>query len=287
MSTIREYASSTYQDYTTDTYKDSTSNKNKDSASNTYKEDKVNTHRDYSYLFSNTNSNADGNSFLSCLGVSGDGFSLADYASIKSGSYRKLLKAYYKKADADRSAGGDTRQNLTLMQSSANALSQSAQSLMNESLWKKKKTTVTDEKTGEKTTKSDYDWDTIIKNVKSFIEDYNDTVQRAGNSSTNGVLRNAVWMTDLTKANKNLLASAGITIGKGNKLELDEDAIKKADIGTLKLLFTGQNSYASKISQKANSISMAASGAGGTYTSSGTYASALSRVASTKIDKEV
>ncbi|MBD5531169.1 MAG: hypothetical protein HDQ98_03045 [Lachnospiraceae bacterium] len=131
MSTISEYASSTYQDY--------------------------------SYLFSNTSSNGGGNSFLACLGASGDGFSLADYASIKNGSYRKLLKAYYKKADADSSSGGDTKQNLTLMQSSANALSQSAQSLMNESLWKKKTTTVTDEKTGEKTTKNDYDWDTIIK----------------------------------------------------------------------------------------------------------------------------
>ena len=37
----------------------------------------------------------------------------------------------------------------------------------------------------------------------------------------------------------NMLAKVGITIGKGNKLELDEDALKQADIGSLKTVFTG------------------------------------------------
>ncbi len=37
----------------------------------------------------------------------------------------------------------------------------------------------------------------------------------------------------------NLLLKVGITIGKGNKLELDEDALKKANISTLKSLLMG------------------------------------------------
>ena len=41
---------------------------------------------------------------------------LSDYASIKNGSYGKLMKAYYAKQDAESaSASGDSRQKLTLI----------------------------------------------------------------------------------------------------------------------------------------------------------------------------
>jgi hypothetical protein len=98
---------------------------------------------------------------------------------------------------------------------------------------------------------------------------------------------NRAWMTSITSKNSKLLPKVGITIGKGNKLELDEDTLKESDISTLKTLFTGYNSYASQIQQKASSISNAAASAGGTYTSSGTYNSVLSSAASTKVDTEV
>lgn len=38
-------------------------------------------------------------------------------------------------------------------------------------------------------------------------------------------------------------------------MELDEETLKKAEIGTLKTLFTGHNSFTSKVFMKANSIS--------------------------------
>ena len=47
------------------------------------------------------------------------------------------------------------------------------------------------------------------------------------------------------------------SIGKGNKLELDEDELKKADISSLKTVFTGYNSFAGKTAQKAAGISVA------------------------------
>ena len=48
------------------------------------------------------------------------------------------------------------------------------------------------------------------------------------------------WMTKTTKSTESLLERAGISVGADNKLELDEDALKKADISTLKSIFTGQ-----------------------------------------------
>ena len=230
---------------------------------------KYNTNVDYSYLFGGAQTPA-----------TGGGFSLSDYASIKNGSYGKLVKAYYAKQDADKlSSGKDSVQKSTLMKNGADALKKSAEALSNDSLWEKKKT-------GEKTEANDYDWEAIIKAVKSFVEDYNDVIEKSGESNSKDVLRNAVWLTGITESNKNVLSKIGISIGKGNKMELDEEALKKADIGTFKILFTGNNSFASKVLMKANSISNAAARASGTYKSNGTYNNALSELASSKVDKE-
>ena len=214
--------------------------------------------------------------------------SLSDYSMIRSGAYGKLMKAYYAKQDAEKLSGkGDTSQKLTLMKTSADSLKKSADALNDSSLWGKKKIKKKDEKTGEEIEVEDYDWDKITKAVKSFVEDYNDVVKEAGESNTKDVLRNASWMTGMTDKNSNMLAKIGITIGKGNKLELDEDALKQADISSLKTVFTGYNSFVSKISQKATGISNAANRASATYTNNGTYSKTDSSLTSSKIDKEV
>lgn len=232
-----------------------------------------------------------GYDFSALLGgtTNSSGSLLSDYASIKNGSYGKLVKAYYAKQDAQSaSQSGDTTQKLTLMRSGADSLKKSADALNNDSLWEKKKVTKTDEKSGEKIEAEDYDWDAIIKAVKSFVEDYNFVVGEAGNSNTKNVLRNAAWMTGITDKNRNLLAKVGITIGKGNKLELDEDALKKADISSLKTVFTGYNSFVSKISGKAGSISNAAARTKAvTYTGSGSYSDTLSRLVSGTVDERI
>lgn len=234
-----------------------------------------------------------GYDFSALLGrtTNSSGNLLSDYASIKNGSYGKLLKAYYAKQNAENAAlSGDTTQKLTLMRSSADSLKKSADALNNDALWEKKKIRKKDEETGEEIEAEDYDWDAITKAVKSFIEDYNSVVEQAGNSETKNVLRNAAWMTSITDKTQNLLLQVGIIVGKGNKLKLDEDALKKAHITTLKSLFTGYGSFADKISQKAGSISNAAArtkGVDKTYTSRGSYSDTLSKLFSSTIDEKV
>lgn len=162
---------------------------------------KYNSNVDYSALFGETSNS-------SSLGGTNI---LSDYASIKNGSYGKLLKAYYAKQDAEKTAGtGDTSQKLTLMKTSANSLKKSADALNASSLWEKKKIKKKDEKTGEETEVEDYDWEAITKAVKSFIEDYNDVVKEAGESNTKDVLRNAAWMTGMMDKSSNIQAVAVI-----------------------------------------------------------------------------
>ena len=236
-----------------------------------------NTNADYSYLFGGTPTTLGGGSF-----------SLSDYASIKNGSYGKLLKAYYAKQDADKAvSGSDSIQKATLMKTGANVLKKSADALNNKELWEKKKLKKKDEKTGEEIEVEDYDWEAITKAVKSFVEDYNEVIEQAGDSNSKDVLRNALWMTGIVEANENMLSKISITIGKGNKLELDEETLKKADITTFKTLFVGHNSFGDKVSMKANSISNAAAWSSGTYKNNGTYNNTLSELASSKMNKEV
>ena len=238
---------------------------------------KYNTNADYSYLFGATQ-----------VASTSGSFSLADYASIKNGSYGKLLKAYYAKQDADKANSGvDSVQKSTQMKTGADALKKSADVLNNDELWEKKKIKKKDEKTREEIEVEEYDWNAITKAMKSFVENYNAVVEQAGDSNSKDVLRNAVWMTGMTEANENMLSKIGITIGKGNKMELDEEVLKKADINTLKNFFTGHNSFADKISMKANSISHAAARVCGTYKSNGIYNNSLSELVSKKVDEEV
>lgn len=129
--------------------------------------------------------------------------------------------------------------------------------------------------------------------MKSFVDDYNTVVEQTGTSDTESVLRQAVWMTDTTEKTQKLLSKIGLNIGKGNKLELDEDALKKANINTLKSMFSGHGSFADKVSGKAGSISRAAASAAAaakaraTYTRNGKYSNTMENWLSGTVDKKV
>ncbi len=258
---------------------------------------KYNTNMDYSSLFG-------GGAPYIDSGAGGllDGINVADYAMIKNGSYGKLMKSYYAKKDADKLAQtGDSSKALTLMRSSADSLKKSAEALGDASLYEKKKFKKKDESTGEEIEVEDYDWDAITKAVKTFVDDYNSVVEQAGNSETKNVLRNAAWMTSITEKAGNLLSKVGITIGKGNKLEFDEEVLKKKttlgksdieldNISTLKSLFTGYVSFAGQIAQKVSAVSSAAARTKGvdvTYNKNGAYSDTLSKLFSSTVDEKV
>jgi hypothetical protein len=199
-------------------------------------------------------------------------FSLTDYMSIKNGSYGKLLKAYYKKQDAEETEATETeKKQLTLLKGNADGLKNAALDLMDEDLFEKKTIKTKDEKTGTETETEDYDWDAITKTVNSFVEKYNSVIKSAGDSDNTGVSRNTSWLTQLTTSNTNLLSSVGITINSDNTLKVDEDTLKSSNVSTLKVLFQGANSFADKVVRKAAQIGSAA--VSGTSSSASAYTS--------------
>ncbi len=226
----------------------------------------VNSGSDLSTLFSGlSTSSSDSSSSL-----------LSDYASIKNGSYGKLVKAYYAKNSSKATTDEETKTNNSNVTSGATSLKVAADALISDTkLFTKSKTTK--DENGVETT--DYDWDSITKKVQNFVDSYNDTVKNSLDSTSNSVLSSTLSMVKGTAANSNMLKSVGITIGENNKLVLDKDALKASDINDLKSLFSGVGSYAYSVSSSASNIGNAAAKATATYTSDGSY-SGLTSVSS-------
>lgn len=185
------------------------------------------------------------------------GINYVDYATIRSGSYFKLLNAYYGEGNTSEQAGEllststskDDSKTLARIEGAASEMKESAGALLasgKKSVFEK--VTVTD---AQGATKTDYNTDAIYKAVHAFVDDYNKLLDEAEESNTTNILRAARTMVNYSKVNERLLARVGITIGEGNTLKIDEKAFREADMGEVKSLFQTRGSYGYQIQTQA------------------------------------
>lgn len=210
-----------------------------------------------SYFNTNNNTNSskksnDTSGISNLFANSGSGV-LGDYALIQSGSYKKLMQAYYKSV-SESGENEDSTKDMLTAKSDASTLNKTAAGLVDnkklfESLKDKDGKEILDED-GNKT----YDRDGIKKAVQSFVDEYNALLDSAGELNNTSVLSKTLRMVKDVDVNSNLLNKVGIKIGSDNKLTIDEEKFAKADISDLKTLFNGKNSLADKISQKSAQI---------------------------------
>lgn len=218
---------------------------------------------------------SDSNSGYNINGTGSTSSMLGDYSLIKTGSYKKLLKAYYKTQDADKnstsSSGSvsneeaDSTGTLLNVKSDAESLKNATDALKKDALYQ---STGQDE-SGNKV----YDREGIKKAVKQYVSAYNSYLDTAGKVENTGILSRTLRMVKTTSANQSLLSEVGITIGKDNKLTLDETKLDKAHTTTLSSLFEGYGSYGNTVSQKASESYQLANSAAysNTHASSYTY----------------
>ena len=130
--------------------------------------------QDYSFLFSSMSSSKSGSNNLFTS------INLADYNSIKTGTYGKLLKAYYKKEDTDSTDTTSKKTSATTtevsyakelkeVQTDANALRDSASALMQR---------------GSKSVFKDEDMKKVYTAVSDFVKDYNTLMESGTDSSS-------------------------------------------------------------------------------------------------------
>ncbi len=215
----------------------------------------------YSSMFGTANTTASGGSNI-----------LGDYSLIQSGAYKKLLKAYYAKEEAEETEENEpVDSSVDLLNTKANAenLNNALAALTSKSLYE---STGTDENG-----KDVYDNEKITGAVKQFVESYNAYLDSAGDLDSTSILRKTLSMVKATSGNANLLREIGITIGEGNKLVLDEEKLGKAAVTTINSLFAGHGSYGDRIQMLAGeSYKLANSQAytnnhASSYTYDGTY----------------
>ncbi len=252
---------------------------------------------DYSALFSSMNSGSS-NSSSSFYN------SLADYASIKNGSYGKVVSAYYKKvANKNTSSTSsaeetDSTSSASTSTSTATAtakIAKQAQSLENDiadlqtdSLYDKKSITTKDE-SGNSTTSYDYDRSSILSAAKSFVKDYNNLLSDATDSTSSNVSTRASYMNNLTKSYSGKLQNIGISVDSSTgKLSLDEDTFNNSNVSDIQNLLGSKTGFAYSVSSAASLIESAASTAVSSststgYTSSGTYNNSYSSMISAYI----
>ncbi len=196
---------------------------------------------------------------------------LSDYSSIKSGSYGKLVKAYYAKQSEENtttsndkktdktststSTAEDSTKTLSSIQTATDALHESAETLREE-------------------VRSVDSMEKLYESVSNFVNDYNKTLDAASKSNTDTIKSNLKDMTFATSVNKKLLGNIGITVGEDNKLTLDEKKFKEASLSTAKTLFAGAGSYAYDISLESammNSNADYQASKANTYNTEGNY----------------
>ncbi len=186
---------------------------------------------------------------------------LSDYASIKNGSYGKLMKSYYAKATEEEESASSSKKaekkKDEVSASSASTAYKSAEKLSNMEITSENKEEVYDA-------------------LSAFVKDYNSMIKNAGKSEIASVKKQADSLNDAMYTNFELFAKVGITLNEDRTLSINKDNFMKGDnVSTIKALFSGIGSFADKVATKASQIYRYASDGKAmtakSYTSNGTY----------------
>ena len=228
---------------------------------------------DYSSLFGSMSKDQNG------------GLNLSDYASIKNGSYGKLMKAYYSKGNTSNVESTNNKQNksdvleqlvgskksssvnqkdtgvtLSKLESSSSKVSKSVAEL-------------SDSKTYEKEDK-----EALFESASSFVKGYNELLSASSMSDNKNVTSMTNSATTFSTAFKKSLSEIGITVGDDKKLSIDEKTFKKADASQIKKLFGGNGSYGGMVKANVDAINQTAQTEAkklsGVYQASGNYSNA-------------
>lgn len=194
---------------------------------------------------------------------------LGDYASIKNGSYGRLMKAYYKESGSSSSSSStssakrtkttvddiiaEKRQRekkveteeskaYTSVKSSTRDLQKSVNKLTSNSgsLFEEKLMSSVDEN-GVETLEFGYDKNAIYDAVSDFVKNYNSVLSAANSTGNSSITSRMESMEKATYQNRDALKQLGITINADNSLSINKDTFMKADMGKVQNVFTDKS----------------------------------------------
>lgn len=185
---------------------------------------------------------------------------LADYASLKSGSYGKLMKAYYSAGPSSStvSSGSKARTSNVLetileerrnpkvsedvKEANAN-LAAGIPTLKNAVATLQNDNTYTNTQNGQNAT------DKVASAMKNFVSQYNEVVSAAKQSTLSNKTAYIANIMKTTKENADGLAEIGITINSNGTLQFNEGKMKATGITKVQEMFSNKDtmSYGSTV----------------------------------------
>lgn len=188
---------------------------------------------------------------------------LSQYASIKNGSYGKLLKSYYSAAQSSSETTTTTKR------SSGNILDKILEEKKNPKVSKDVQEANANLTTGLSNMKSSVSvlqsgktyTDTVngqsaeskvTSALKNYVSNYNEVVKAAKGSTLTNKTAHVAGMMRSTAANADKLSEVGVTVNSDGTLEFNEAKLKAADISKVQELFSSEDimSYGSTVASR-------------------------------------
>lgn len=189
-------------------------------------------------------------------------FSLADWASLKNGTYKKLTDYYTGKKqsraviDEQKQEKAKEKIEYQATRSAAVGLSSALVKLQNDKIYQD----------------TEEDREQLKKALKDFSEKYNAMIKNGAESSDATVIRNTYYMTTQSSVSENLLNKAGFTINSDNTLSFDEENFDSKRVASL---FNTKYGYGNAIENRSENIISRSTNLIGNisngYTAAGTY----------------
>lgn len=224
----------------------------------------------------------------------------SEYASIRNGSYGRLLKAYYGKGQTSGTTSAGTQRNRSnvleqiLEERKHPKVSKEAEKANSDltsgvAKLKNSVTALQNDKTYTNTENGQNASDKVASALKTFVSDYNDVVNSAKKSTLSNKTAHIASMMKSTAANADKLKEMGITINKNGTLQYNEGMAKKADISKIQELFSSKNSmsYGSTVASRLQFTGITSSVTGSTEKDDTTGSSSVSSAAALKTDSEL
>lgn len=218
---------------------------------------------DYSYLFSSLNKQNSGSI--------ADMSWLSDYSSIKSGSYGKLLKAYYAKDSGSDETKSGASKIVSDKLSAGTAIDEKAKTYTDTAskadALQKSVASIGD-------LKDDADDEAVYNAVNSYVKNYNDLVGAASGTEDKSITNRLTSIETTTGSYEKKLNAIGISINTDGTLKLNKETFDAADKSGVKELFGERGSYGFNVNTSAAMIESTANYdavRGTTYTAAGYY----------------
>lgn len=250
-----------------------------------------NSSQDYSYLFQGLSSSSSSSNLNF----------LSDYASIKNGSYGKLMKAYYS-SDQSYSTSSSGKTSSTsgsgilekVLEAKKNPKVSKEVKEANENLtaglsnMKSSVSALQNSKTYTASENGVSAADKVASALKDFVSDYNDVVKASKDSTLTNKTAYVANMMNATDANEDKLKEIGITINYDGTLYFNEDKFKTTDISKVQDLFSSSDimSYGSVVASRIRFAGTTTSTSASSSDTTTDTAKAASSAASLKADSK-